>query len=109
MTGKLRVVVTGGSGRIGSEVVRALLARGHRPVNLDLAKPLVDNCPYLQIDMTDRKAVREAMKGADAVCHLAEIPNIMDPLTEDGVFSANTASTAHVLKAAADFKLKHAI
>lgn len=109
MTVKLRVVVTGGSGRIGSEVIRALLARGHKPVNLDLAKPAIDNCPYLKIDMTDRQSVRDAIKGADAVCHLAEIPNIMEPLTEDGVFSANTASTAHVLQAAADFKLKHAI
>lgn len=109
MTGKLRVIVTGGSGRIGSEVIRALLARGHRPENLDLIKPDVENCPYQKIDMTDRAAVRKAIEGADAVCHLAEIPNIMDPLTEDGVFSANTASTAHVLQAAADFKVKHAI
>ena len=31
----MRVAVTGGSGRIGSEVIKELIARGHEPINID--------------------------------------------------------------------------
>jgi nucleoside-diphosphate-sugar epimerase len=103
------VAVTGGSGRIGSYVLKALLARGHDPYNIDIVAPREKNCEFHQIDLQDREKTRAALKGAEALCHLAEIPNIMDPLTEDGVFSHNTLVGATVLKAAAEFKMRSAI
>jgi nucleoside-diphosphate-sugar epimerase len=106
---KLRVAVTGGSGRIGRFVIRALLERGHEPYNIDVVKPLESNCEFLEVDLQDRERIRASLKCADALCHLAEIPNISDPLTEDGVFSHNTRVAATVLKAAADFKMRRAI
>jgi nucleoside-diphosphate-sugar epimerase len=105
----LRVAVTGGSGRIGSYVIRALLARNHAPVNFDRNAPQENNCPFVKLEMTDREAVRAELRGFDALCHLAEIPNISKPMTEDGVFQHNTRASSNVMMACADLGISRLI
>ena len=58
----MRVLVTGGSGFIGSNVVEALAAAGHEPVILDLVSGS---------DIREPETVRAALRGVDAVCHQA--------------------------------------
>ncbi|MGW0737000.1 NAD-dependent epimerase/dehydratase family protein [Streptomyces sp. NPDC002851] len=78
----MRVLVTGGAGFIGSQIVRALAARGHEAVVLDALLPSAhpvpprpdrsDNAPEtLVADVRDPEAVRTALRGVDAVCHQA--------------------------------------
>jgi len=73
----MNVLLTGGAGYIGSHVVRALQATGHRCVVYDnLAKghaAAVAGCQLVQADVADGRALVRTLKESriDAVVHLA--------------------------------------
>lgn len=60
----MRVLVTGGSGYIGSELVKVLRAEGHEATSFDFAKDPRDN-------ILDAKRVDAAIAASDVVYHLA--------------------------------------
>lgn len=83
------VLVTGGAGYVGSRLVPKLLEAGHRVTVLDLFiygdhvfNGVSDHPRLRQVkgDIRDPKAVKDALKGCDAVIHLACISN--DPSFE---------------------------
>ncbi len=83
------VLVTGGAGYVGSVLVPKLLAAGHRVTVLDLylygenlfaAHRNNPNLIEVKGDLRDPAAVKRALKGCDAVIHLACISN--DPSFE---------------------------
>jgi UDP-glucose 4-epimerase len=109
----LRVLVTGGSGFIGSHVVDRLLLQGHQPVIYDL----VDACRHGSVavesitgDILDGSSLRKAMKSCDGVIHLAAVADVdqvaRDPLRAELV---NTRGTAVVLEAARDEEIRHIV
>ncbi|MGC4948598.1 NAD-dependent epimerase/dehydratase family protein [Streptomyces sp. DT224] len=78
----MRVLVTGGAGFIGSEIVRGLASAGHEAVVLDALLPSAhgpfahhpaggDDGRLIVADVRDRGAVDRALYGVDAVCHQA--------------------------------------
>lgn len=71
----MRVLVTGGNGSVGRELVPALLARGHRLVVLDRELgALPRSHPALELipgGVEDAAAVAQAARGAEAIIHLA--------------------------------------
>lgn len=75
----MRVLVTGGLGFIGSHVVEQLLERGDEVVVVDavdstssfLATVVHRDAEYRRRDVQDPDACMDAVRGVDAVCHLA--------------------------------------
>jgi nucleoside-diphosphate-sugar epimerase len=103
-----KIVVTGGSGKAGRAVVRDLLQQGYDVLNVDVAKPAEALSPFLAADLTDLGQTLDALKGADAVVHLAAIP--APGLKPDGVtFETNTVSTYNIFSAAVTLKLKRVV
>jgi len=77
-----KVLVTGGSGKLGRAVLRDLVAHGYEVLNLDQHIPAEKLCPSVRVDLTDFGQVAAAILGGvderggpfDAVVHLAAIP-----------------------------------
>lgn len=66
----MKVLVTGGSGIVGSIVV-PILAQTHTVRVFDLRAPQVEGIDYFQGDVTDFDALARAMQGMDALLYLA--------------------------------------
>ncbi|MBX3061900.1 MAG: NAD(P)-dependent oxidoreductase [Anaerolineae bacterium] len=103
-----KIVVTGGSGKAGRAVVRDLIDHGYEVLNVDLTPPAERISPFLKIDLTDYGQAVEALKGADAVVHLAAIP-APGLLSDQVTFDINTISTYNVFSAAALLKLQRVV
>lgn len=101
----MNVVVTGGLGKLGQYVVRALLestygGEPHKVTVLDQVRGEVPQGVRLLVgDVVDLGQVFGALAGADAVIHLAGVPQ---PWTvpDDVVFRTNTLATFNVHEAA---------
>src|SRR4051812_1702723 len=100
----LRVLVTGGSGFIGSHVVDVLLSHGHVRVNFDRAEPPYHSPGVLEAvrgEATDVEAMAAAMDGCDAVIRLAAMGDVNDVQADPvGAEEANSHATLAVLEAA---------
>src|SRR5437764_5880261 len=100
----MRVLVTGGSGFIGSHVVDKLRARGHVPVIYDL-RPSPWHEPgtvdTVLGSITDREALERALHSCDAVAHLAAVADVNDVHAEpEDAERVNARGTVAVLEAA---------
>ncbi|HEY8740138.1 MAG TPA: NAD-dependent epimerase/dehydratase family protein [Candidatus Dormibacteraeota bacterium] len=104
----MRVFITGGTGFIGSEVARRLRARGDDVVALvrdpARAQQLTDiGCQTVTGDLDDEAAIREGMKGCDAVVHGAAIYEIGIPKSRRAaMYAANVVGTERVLRLAGE-------
>jgi len=115
-----KVVVTGGAGNVGSQIIDAVIAKGAREVvALDaMVRGVPENLApaiatgkarLVEIDIRDREAVRANIEGADLVFHQAalrwtrcqENPRECQEVMVDGTFN--------VLEAAADAKVKRVV
>ena len=100
----MRIAVTGGSGKIGREAIRALLAAGHSVLNFDLS-PSPDGVRTVTTDLANFGETMAALSGTDhagaqfdAVLHLASIPGPAYA-PDHRVFAVNTLSTYNVFSA----------
>ncbi|MGQ9907780.1 MAG: NAD-dependent epimerase/dehydratase family protein [Candidatus Flexifilum sp.] len=93
-------LITGGAGFLGINLVRYLLARGHRVVSLDIAPfdyPERDQITAITGDIRDRAAVDRAMEGVDIVVHSAAA---LPLYSEADIFSTDIDGTRNVLDSA---------
>ncbi|MBJ7483574.1 dTDP-glucose 4,6-dehydratase [Brevundimonas sp.] len=110
----MKVLVTGGSGFIGSAVCRHLVAEGDSVVNLDVmtyaatkgsTASLEGSAQYAfaQVDITDAKAVADvfATHRPDAVMHLAAESHVDRSITGSGPFIMTNIVGTHVMLDAA--------
>lgn len=104
----MRVLVTGGAGFIGSQIVTALTERGHEAVVLDALLPAVHAAPPLAADgvrqlvgdVREADTVRAALRGVDAVCHQAAMVGLGKDFAEAPDYvSCNDLGTAVLLAA----------
>lgn len=92
-----RIAVTGGAGLLGRYVVRELMADCDVTV-IDL-KPAPEDVAFVHADVRDLAAVRAALRGHDAVVHLAALDHGIVP-EEEAYIDVNVRGTWHVLQAA---------
>ncbi len=102
----MRILVTGGSGKLGQYVVADLVDHGHDVVNVDLVPAPEPRCPFVRADLSDHgravdafTAVSGRFRELDGVVHLSAIP--APGLAGNAeIFGNNVRSTFHVLAAA---------
>jgi len=73
----MKIAVTGGTGSVGRAVVAMALTDGHEVVNIDQTPPphnTQSNVSFLQVDLTNYEAFVQAIRGCDALIHMAAIP-----------------------------------
>jgi len=104
----LRVLVTGGAGFIGSHLVKALVKAGHQVRVLDnLSTGSIENLAdvlnaieFVRGDVSDYGAVESAVRGVDAVVHLAALIDVAESVEKpDLYFDVNVRGTYNVVKA----------
>lgn len=100
----MRVVVTGGAGFIGSHVLDSLAALGHEPVVYDLVRSPHHPAGMFETvvgDVTDRETVGRAVRGCDAVIHLAAVADVNDVVADpERATRVNVVGTQVILDAA---------
>ena len=104
----MRIVVTGGSGKAGRWVVRDLREHGYDVLNVDTRHDGSTHGLCLVADLADDGQAYEALRGADAVVHLAAIP-APDIRTPAETFRINTLSTYNVFAAAEAHSLRRVV
>jgi len=102
----VKALVTGASGFVGSAVVRRLIAAGHDA--RVIVRPSSDRrnlaglqCEIVVGDLTDEAAVKSALKGCDAVFHVAADYRLWvpDPVS---IYRANVDATRFLIRAAGE-------
>lgn len=103
----MKVLVTGGAGFIGTNLVKALQGAGHQPSVLDdFSTGLSSNVAGLGVEifegsLEDLKLVERAARGVDAIAHLGargSVPrSLKNPLA---THSVNATGTLNVMEAA---------
>ncbi|MFC1807219.1 NAD-dependent epimerase/dehydratase family protein [Candidatus Omnitrophota bacterium] len=98
----MKVLVTGGSGFIGSHVVDKLINKGVDVRVFDGIRPTFrDDVEFYQGSLLDLNDLGFAMNGVDAVMHLAAVADVKDVFNEPHYAeSINVRGTINVLEAA---------
>jgi nucleoside-diphosphate-sugar epimerase len=110
-----RVVVTGGSGKVGRACVKDLLEHGYEVFNVDTVPPAANDCPFVQADLVDfgqafevLSHVDDRLANIDALVHLAAIP-APGKNPNAVIFRVNTVSTYNVFEAARRLKIRNVV
>jgi nucleoside-diphosphate-sugar epimerase len=100
------ILVTGATGAVGPRVVHALAHAGFRIRSFSVDTPtsgmFPQNVEVLIGDVTDQVAVQSAMRGVEAVVHMAALLHIVNPPPElrEKYERVNIGGTATVVEAA---------
>ena len=104
-----KVLVTGGVGFIGTELVQQLHKKGYEITILDKQeKPIgLDHVKYIQGDLSSPARCVMACAGQDYVIHLAAKARIPESfINPDAYFDANVTGTRNILTAASAVGIK---
>lgn len=103
------ILVTGGSGLLGKELITQLLAQGKRVRAIYNKTPLPEfrskEVTQMQCDILDVVGLEEAMKDIEEVYHCAAVITF-NPKKKTSMFKINVEGTANVVNAALDAGVK---
>ena len=103
-----KVVITGTAGRLGPYVAKHFVESGYNVLSVDSKYPPEAICDHRIADLTDMGQCYGLLAGADALVHLAAIPNAVT-VTNEVVFRNNVMSTYNLLEAADTLGIKKAV
>jgi UDP-glucose 4-epimerase len=63
--------VTGGSGFIGSRLIKKLIEKNYEVVNIDIVPPNNNKINFIKADITDLNQIKNALKNIDLLFHFA--------------------------------------
>jgi UDP-glucose 4-epimerase len=96
----LVLLVTGGSGFIGSHVVDALLEEGFTVRVFDTATPLNDRAQWVKGNLLSEDSVLDALKDVETVFHLAAVADVGVAATDPELcLKVNEVGTLNLLRA----------
>jgi UDP-glucose 4-epimerase len=96
----LVVVVTGGSGFIGSHVAEALINQGYTVRIFDKAKPPSSGVEWFRGDLLSKDEVHDAVQDAEAVFHLGAVADVNVATTNpEYCLEVNEMGTLNLLSA----------
>ncbi len=103
------IVITGGSGFIGSHLCNLLAERGHEIRIIDIAPPPAGTAgEFVRASVKDGARLAKLFEGAEAVAHLAALvdvaASVKDPVSD---FEVNAAGTLNVLEACRKAGVEH--
>jgi UDP-glucose 4-epimerase len=106
----MNVLVTGGSGFIGRNIVKLLKEKGDTVATLDIKDKNSVADYHIICDVRNRQMVEKALSGIDYVYHLAAVtsPPEFENLTGDG-YDVNVLGTYNVLAASQANKVKRVV
>jgi nucleoside-diphosphate-sugar epimerase len=100
-----RVLITGGAGFLGINLIRHLMTRGYALASLDVEEfdyPERDRVEVIKGDIRDKPPLANAMEGADYVVHAAAALPLYSP---EDIYTTDVEGTRNVLDAA----LRHGV
>jgi nucleoside-diphosphate-sugar epimerase len=106
----MRVLVTGGTGRIGRYVVRDLVAAGHRVTNFGRSTGPGLGCRHLQGDLVDAGQIYQALRmaEAEAVVHMGAWSNT-GLVAHTRTYGDNVQGTFNLFQACADLGVRRIV
>lgn len=104
----MKVVITGAAGLLGTDVVKHFVEAGYDVLGVDVKKPETPLTDHRVVDLTNLGECYSVLTGADAVIHLAAIPNAVTAAS-DVTFRNNVTSTYNILEAANTLGIKKAV
>lgn len=103
-----KILVTGGAGLVGSELIKQLLAQGQKVKAIYNNKPLPfenENLVSIKCNILDTSALEDAMEGISQLYHCAAIVSFKKKDIEK-LYKINIEGTANVVNAAIDAGVK---
>ncbi len=103
----MSVLVTGGSGFIGRNLVRSLLSQGIEVVVADLVEFPDNDVKIVKGDLRDPKVLNEALLNAsDGIVHLAALTRVLASIKEPmAYYETNVGITQNLLEGARSFSI----
>ena len=104
----MKIAVTGGNGRIGRAIVEMALTQGHEAVSIDQTpSPKIDQTQFsfVQANLTDYEEFVQAIRGCDALIHMAAIP-APGHHPDHQVHNNNVVASYNALRAAVEVGIK---
>ncbi len=108
----MRVLLTGGSGDLGTILCPILIQQGHQPVNLDIRAPQIEAGEFIEGSILDRELLATIMLDIDCVVHIAAWHGVHEVRQQKDAYDfwdLNVTGTFNIFEAAARAQVKNVI